>query len=226
MRARLAGPATEVVRRARRAVARRQRPAATARPLAPAPLSLDPTERALDFRQPDDTSCGAASLVFARMLRDEAYAAHVMADPAHWRAEVLAMHRRVGGLRDHDGRWQWPWLRVVGTSPWGAARQMGGGPDRSGRGTRYAARALDPDDLGAEFDRILAAASAGHTVPLYVGDALHPAHVVLVVSAEQHRLRVYEPSAGRMLRIGREAFATSRFRLGGWSVPWFAVLPR
>ena len=70
------------------------------------------------------------------------------------------------------------------------------------------------------------AASAGHTVPLYVGDALHPAHVVLVVSAEQHRLRVYEPSAGRMLRIGREAFTTSRFRLGGWSVPWFAVLPR
>jgi len=226
MLARLAGPAAALVRRARRALARRQHPAAAIAPLATAHTADLVTERAAELRQPDQTSCGASSLVFARMLRDPAYATSVMAEPDGWRRAVLAMHRRVSGLRDHDGRLQWPWPRFVGTSPWAAARQLGGGAGRSGTGPRYGWRMLDPDDLGTEFDRILAAVRSGHTVPLYVGNELRPAHVVLVVSAEDDRLRVYEPSAGRMLRVGRDAFSGSTFGLGGWSVPWFAVLPR
>lgn len=223
---RIAGPATAVAYRARRAVARRQRPPAPPVALATVPLAAMPVERAAELRQPDDTSCGAAALVFSRLLLDEELATTLLADPVRWRTEVLAMHRRLAGPRDHDGRWQWPWPRVVGTSPWAVVRQLGGGPGRSGRGGRYAVRVLDPDDLGAEFDRVLAAAGAGHTVPLYVGDTLHPAHVVLVIEPAGDRLRIYEPSAGRIVRIGREAFAASRFGLGGWTVPWFAVLPR
>lgn len=223
---RLAEPASRAALRARRALARRQAMPSAPLPFTAVPLHSEPVDHAIELRQPDDTSCGAACLVFARMLRDDDYASPILADPERWRSEVVAMHRRITGLRDHDGRWQWPWLRVVGTSPWGAARQMGGGPQRSGRGTRYAARTLDPDDLGAEFDRIFTAAHAGHTVPLYVGNDARPAHVVLVIAVAQDRLRVYEPSSGRILRVGREAFASGSLRLGGWSVPWFAVLPR
>ena len=201
--------------------------------------ALDPASHPRDFRQPDDTSCGAASLVVSRMLHDPPYAMWVVTgyDPAtdrsdgaapadRWAAEVVAMHRRVSGLRDHDGDLQWPWLRVVGTSPWGAARQMTG-PGGSGRdGHEYEARTLDPDDLAAEFDLVLAAVRAGHTVPLYVGDEVRPAHVVLAVDATGTQVAFFEPSAGRIVRVARDAFAAGRFRLGGWTVPWFAVLPR
>ncbi|WP_078699805.1 hypothetical protein [Aeromicrobium choanae] len=201
--------------------------------------ALDPTTHPRDFRQPDDTSCGAASLVVSRMLHDEPYALWLATgydaqadatDPTgfaeRWATEVVTMHRRVTSLRDHDGDLQWPWLRVVGTSPWGAARQMTGTGGSGLPGHAYEARTLDPDDLGAGFDLVLAAVQAGHTVPLYVGDEVRPAHVVLVVRTRGDQLEVFEPSAGRMVRVARDAFAAGRFRLGGWSVPWFAVLPR
>ena len=226
-----------LVRRVRGTLARRPqrtRPALTlSPPVASGLRELDPSRYVADFRQPDQVSCGAATLVFSRMVHDPMRAALVISpdDPARrvarWSAEVLAMHRQVSGPRDHDGSLQWPWLRAIGTSPWGAARQMQGGVGRSGlRGTRYTARTLDPDDLGHEFDLIAAATRAGHTVPLYVGTELRPAHVALVVSSEPERLRIYEPSAGRMVRVTRDAFQACAFSLGGWSVPWFAVLPR
>lgn len=200
---------------------------------------LDPTTHAHDFRQPNTVTCGAACLVFARMRHDPPYAMRVVTgyDPRtqstdrtdqtdRWNAEVLRMHRRVTGLRDHDGDVQLPWLRVVGTSPWGAARQMEGAVGSSGlSGSRYSARALDPEHLDLEFDQIAAAVDAGHSVPLYVGSDLRPAHVVLVVEAAYAELRVYEPSAGRMVRVDRPAFTGGRLRLAGWDVAWFAVLP-
>ncbi|MBC9227581.1 hypothetical protein GL325_14730 [Aeromicrobium sp. 636] len=201
--------------------------------------ALDPTTHPRDFRQPDQLSCGAAALVVSRLVHDRPYALWMATghDPHsdrtdsstaadRWRSEVLAMHRRVTGLRDHDGDLQWPWLRMVGTSPWGAARQMTGDGGSGVPGARYTARTLDPEDLGTEFDRLMAAVEAGHTAPLYVGNDLRPAHVVLAVRAAGHDLEVYEPSAGQMVRVARDEFAAGRFSLGGWPVPWFAVLPR
>lgn len=254
-------PVARLVRLARRGLARLQRSPRTPRRFAAAPVlapevaqrlrerieqltpadrrALDPTSHPRDFRQPNDTSCGAASLVVSRMLHDEAYALWVTTghdvrsgatDAApfaeRWPAEVVRMHRRVSGLRDHDGDLQWPWLRVVGTSPWGAARQMTGEGGSGLPGHSYEARTLDPDDLASAFDLVLAAVEAGHTVPLYVGDEVRPAHVVLAVSARDGAAHVFEPSAGRLARVDRDAFATATLRLGGWSVPWFAVLPR
>lgn len=201
--------------------------------------ALDPTTHAHDFRQPNAVTCGAACLVFARMRHDPPYAMRVVTgyDPRtratdrtdqtdRWNAEVLQMHRRVTALRDHDGDLQPPWWRVVGTPPWGAARQMEGAVGNSGlSGSRYTAHALDPGHLDVEFDRIAAAVDAGHSVPLYVGNDLRPAHVVLVVAANDRELRVYEPSAGRMRRVDRKAFTGSRLGLASWDVPWFVVLP-
>lgn len=262
MRVRPGVPVKALVRLARRALARVQRPSGTgARAVATATAhspvtvalfetrlaaltpevrrALDPTTHARDFRQPDQTSCGASALVVSRMLHDRPYAMWMVTgyDPAsdredtatpadRWRAEVLVTHRRVTGFRDHDGDLQWPWLRVVGTSPWGAAREMTGTGGSGVPGAVYSARTLDPDDLGPEFDRLLAAVEAGHTVPLYIGNEVRPAHVVLAVGVRAGRLDVYEPSAGRMVRVARDEFSAGRFSLGGWSVPWFAVLPR
>ncbi|WP_313409772.1 hypothetical protein [Aeromicrobium sp.] len=226
MAPRAARPLEALVRHVRSRLARRQQPAAAQAFAEATPPSSPALDRVREFRQPDDTSCGASSLVLSRMLHDPAYGSWILDDPARWGPEVKAMHHRVSRWRDHDGRPQCPWPRVVGTSPWAAAGQMGGGSGRSGRGTRYRWRILDPDDLAAGFELIVAAARSGHTVPLYAGNAVRPAHVVLVVSAEPDRLRVYEPSAGRIVRVGREAFVSGALDLGGWSVPWFAVLPR
>ena len=254
-------PVARLVRLARRGLARLQRSPRTPRRFTAPPVlppevaarlrerteqltlaerrALDPTTHPRDFRQPNDTSCGATSLVVSRMLHDEAFALWLTTgldvrsgatDTApfaeRWPAEVVRMHRRVSGLRDHDGNVQWPWLRVVGTSPWGAARQMTGDGGSGLPGHAYEARTLDPDDLGSAFDLVLEAVEAGHTVPLYVGDDVRPAHVVLAVSARDGAVRFFEPSAGRLVRVDREAFATATLQLGGWSVPWFAVLPR
>jgi len=205
-----------------------------------ADLVRDPTSHARAFRQPDGVSCGAACLVYARMIHDPLYAMWIVTgfDPVtgrdhagelhgRWAAAVRTMHRRVTGVHDHDGRLQPPWPRLLGTPPWAAARQMGGGPDASGLpGAQYRARIIDPEHLDAEFDAIAVAVCAGHTVPLYVGDGLRPAHATLVVGAADDRLRVYEPSAGRLARVARSAFEHGTFTLDGWSVPWFTVLPR
>ena len=57
--------------------------------------------------QPDARSCGAASLVAARMLLDPAYAALVTTGD-RFAAETLGMHRRVTGAVALDGRLQLP----------------------------------------------------------------------------------------------------------------------
>ena len=77
--------------------------------------------------QPDRVSCGATCLVVARMIEDHAYGEYIGAAPSvadRFRAEVLAMHRRVTAPAD-GGRLQVPWPRALGTPPWAVARQLG-----------------------------------------------------------------------------------------------------
>ena len=79
--------------------------------------------------QPDQTTCGSAALVMARVIADPAYAAYLVNGPVdgtarqsgsiedRFRTEALAMHRRTNRWLDARGRPQLPWPQALGTLP-------------------------------------------------------------------------------------------------------------
>ncbi len=163
------------------------------------------------LRQPDRRSCGAATLVFAEMLRNPEYAAQVLR--GSFATESLAMHARVTGPADVAGRLQPPWPPALGTPPWAVARHLGarfGTPYRV-RLIRQSGRlALDVQDRPAA---------------LYVGSRWLPRHVVLAVQQLDDAVRMYEPGSGRVVRVTREEWIEGRLLLGGWREPWGVVSP-
>lgn len=171
------------------------------------------------LRQPDQRSCGATVLVVAQLLTDPAYASFV-ATPDSFRAEVLAMHRRVTSPADVRGRLQMPWPRALGTPPWAIAHQLEGTT-----GIEHDTRLL-LDEREAAYDDLVAVTAHRHPVPLYVGNRWLPRHVVLVLGEVEHALRVYEPAGGRLIDVRRADFLTGTLELAGWDTPWFSVLPR
>ncbi len=160
------------------------------------------------LRQPDSRSCGAATLVFAEMLRNPEYAAQVL--QGSFADETLAMHARVTGPADVAGRIQPPWPPALGTPPWAVARHLAARFD-----TRYAVRLtrhrpgpiLGVDELPAA---------------LYVGSRWLPRHVVLVVAADSDAMECYEPSSGNLVRV-TAGTGGQRSKLAGWAYPWFVV---
>jgi hypothetical protein len=171
------------------------------------------------LRQPDQRSCGAAVLVVHELLRRPAYAALAGA-PLAFRAEVLAMHRRVTSPVDVRGMLQLPWPQSLGTPPWAVARQLTGTT-----GVRHDVHWAGPD-RAATFDGLVAHVTAGRPVPVYVGSTWLPRHVVLAVdSPGAHGLRVYDPSSGALVVVTRERFVAARLGLAGWDRPWFVVTP-
>ena len=165
------------------------------------------------FRQPDHRSCGAAVLVRARMLDEPGYDRWVReaADPqARFADEALRTHRRTNRLLDARSRPQLPWPRALGTQPWALARELRGRQRVHPVGSR--ARAWD---LVVGADR---------PVPVYVGNALLPRHVVLVTARDSaDRVRVYEPGSGSVVPVDRQAFLDGSLGLAGWDRPWFVV---
>ena len=147
------------------------------------------------------------------MLTDPAYAGRV--DRAAFRAEVLALHRRLTGPRDSRGRWQPPWPRWLGTPPWAVARELGG---------RHVSW-VRTDPTGG-FDRTLAAVRSGQVVPIYVGSRWLPRHVVLAIGeSTTGGIRCYEPSRGRVVDVLRKDVGPPRrLRLAGWSYVWCVVV--
>ncbi|HEU4812003.1 MAG TPA: hypothetical protein VFT00_07660 [Nocardioides sp.] len=168
--------------------------------------------------QPDQRSCGATVLVMARVLTDPEYAARVAA-PEAFRAEVLAVHGRATSAVDAAGRIQLPWPRLLGTPPWAVAHHLS-----ATTGTTYRVRPARWHRAVA-FDRVVTAVTAGHPVPVYVGSAWLPRHVVLAQGTRDGALRVYEPAGGHLADVTREAFVAGSLGLAGWDRPWFAVLP-
>lgn len=164
------------------------------------------------LRQPDQTSCGAACVVVARMRREPTA-------PTSFAEEVLDTHRRLVGTVDPGGRAQLPWPPALGTPPWAVARAL-----REIERTRYVARVVRWSRSAAFATT--ATAVATHPVALYIGSPTLPRHVVLAVSAGSDGLSAYDPASGDLVTITQAAFVSARLRVAGWDVPWFAVLPR
>lgn len=158
------------------------------------------------LRQPDAYSCGATSVVVARMLRDPAWAEEVQ--PRF--AEVVQ--------RTHRSFHLWP--RRLGTAFWSVAHHL-----HEIEGVRYTLRIgyLSP---GRAFDRLHDAATRGLFSVLYVGTRTLPRHVTLVVGADSTDLEVFDPADGAVRRVSREQFRRARIGLGGWPRVWSIVVPR
>jgi hypothetical protein len=186
---------------------------------------MDPRLVRAQPKQPDQRSCGAATLVVARSIADPAYADR-LADGVpgatgtvqdRFAVEVLATHRRTTRAVSASGTAQVPWPRHFGTPPWAVAHEL-----EAITGIGWRTLAVTPWDRRDALSAVRAAARL-RPVPLYVGSRWLPRHVVLVLDED---LRTYEPSSGRVVTFAAERFTKARLDLAGWSSPWFAVLPR
>ncbi len=190
------------------------------------------------FVQPDQRSCGAASLVVARFLGDPAYRSMleggsltsprtVAGDAAlreRFKSETLALHRRITGPADVTGRLQLPWPRRFGTPPWAVARQLSATPGADGTTTAYSWH-LARTSLTSAYERLLDSARAGRVSAIFIGSTWIPRHIVLVVGATGATLSVYDPARGRVSELDKVAFTGSDIDIAGWDVGWMVVTP-
>lgn len=169
------------------------------------PADLDPS----DLRQPDGRSCGAASVVAARALLKE------------WRPEqphdeIRREHRLLTSLRTPNDRLQLPWPRWLGTPPWAVAAAL-----RALTGQRIATVHARPrPHLGYD---VLREQLYDRPVAVYVGSRWLPRHVVLALAAVDGAIEVFDPAAGRVLRVLEERWTGHQVGIGGWSHFWFVV---
>jgi hypothetical protein len=190
--------------------------------------------------QQSPVTCGSACLVVARMLVDPLFASWIRTGSPRLpgspdgasEAERFATYervvmRRTNGILAAGGRPQLPWPRRLGTPPWGALRELELGAAR--RGTQYVVDLLRTDsesELVDAFDTLVDVVAEGEPALLYVGNAISPRHVVLVLPGDGDRmLDVYDPATGRVDHLRRDTVVQRRLGLGGWDVAWLAVRP-
>lgn len=191
-------------------------------------------------RQQSPTTCGSACATVARMLVDAPFARWITHGEGHpvpgaegsssverfasWERTVQA---RTNAWSTSTGALSVGWPRGLGTPPWGLKFELEHGASRAG--TRYrivSVRAHSEESLRARYRRLLDLVVEGEPAVLYVGNALLPRHVTLVLpSPRAGGLDVYEPHTGRVLALPEQAFVTRTLDLGGWRVPWVLVQP-
>jgi hypothetical protein len=202
---------------------------AFARPSGPDPIGF---LRDHPLVQPDQTTCGSASLLVADMIADPQLAARILGDPGdaaavttaqdRFAAEALSIHDRTNALVSPSDELQFPWPKSLGTQPWAAARFL----DQSPFGRDWDVFFVDPKDPGAVFDRLARSVADGFPCPFFIGDSASPRHVVLAAELSGNDLVVYEPSGGVLVNLTRADFVAGRTGALGWDQPWLAVSPR
>jgi hypothetical protein len=200
-------------------------------------------------KQTDPTTCGSAVLAMLAAAGDPALAYWLVTGrslagyrpaeldgvgdapgPAVRFGDLQAALQRRSNARAVAGLLPWP--AALGTPPWGAARVA--------RYPGVAYRSALVDDSRSALLRTVVARAAraldrGVPVPLYSGgDASTglltavPRHVVLLTGRTSGGLTVYEPSSGRVHRLGADHLVAGHgpvAALGGWSHVCWALLP-
>ncbi len=171
------------------------------------PADLDPRS----LRQPDQVSCGAASIIAARAVVDR----WRPADPA---AEIHAEHRLLTSLHSRRDRMQMPWPRRFGTPPWAAANALS-----ALTGERIATVIARPRPA-IGYD-VLVEQVRNRPAAVYIGNRWLPRHVVLAIGSVQNGtgMRVFDPSRGALVTVERERWEQHRVGVAGWSYFWFVV---
>jgi hypothetical protein len=70
--------------------------------------------------------------------------------------------------------------------------------------------------------------TAQRPAALYVGSALLPRHVALLVpdpGVASGGLLVHDPGSGTVVPLDARSLATGRLRIGGWAYPWWLIGP-
>ena len=190
--------------------------------------------------QQSPVTCGSACLTVARMLVNPQFAQWIVtgegargdAPEGATEGERFAAYERVvmkrtNGLYAGGHRLNLPWPRRMGTPPWGAKKELEFGAAR--RSTTYEVEILRSAQRAgrrAAHQRLVEVVGDGEPALLYVGNALSPRHVVLVLPGDGDRqLDVYDPASGRDDHLRRDTVVQRRLGLSGWDVPWVAVRP-
>jgi hypothetical protein len=190
--------------------------------------------------QQSPVTCGSACLTVARMLVNPAFARWIAtgegprgdAPGGDTEQERFAAYERVvmartNGLFGGGRRLNLPWPHTLGTPPWGARGELEFGASR--RGTQYEVRQLrahGSKGLRVAHARLVDVVADGEPALLYLGNAILPRHVTLVLPGDgDRRLDVYDPASGQVTMLDEGRFAGRDLRIAGWDVPWIAVQP-
>lgn len=164
------------------------------------------------LQQPDPLSCGATSVVAARVLLRPPWRPDDAAEA------IRAEHRALTSHRTPRGRWQMPWPRRLGTPPWAVAAALGVLSEQ-----RVASVHARPrPELGYE---VLVAQLATRPVAVYVGSRWLPRHVVLALEAPDAGLsiRLFDPGSGRIELVEAGRWRQHRLGIGPWDHLWFVL---
>ena len=162
------------------------------------------------------------------MLRDPMLAEEVLGSPepeAAFARAATGVLRRTNAWLDARMRPQLPWPLRWGSRPAGLLRLLNAPEGYGAPGRHYRNRVVDPTDPGPMYDAIRAEVESGEPVLLFVGDRRWFKHTVLVVRATAEHLTVYEPTRGRLVRLGRPGFIAGEIDALGWRTAWLALLP-
>jgi hypothetical protein len=162
------------------------------------------------LRQPDQVSCGAATVVAARMILDPAYR------PPDPQQEIRRAHRALTSLSDPTGGAQLPWPRMFGTPPWAVANAL---EAQTGEPVHPHVARLSPE---ASYG-VLAERTAARPTGVYVGNGWLPRHVVLAVGVSARGIRVFDPAGGRLLTVSERRWAGHRVDVARWTHFWAVV---
>ena len=190
--------------------------------------------------QQSPVTCGSAALTVTRMLADPAFARWVVTGVARdggrpdgrtEQARFAEYERVVMGrtnvLVGPGNRLQLPWPRALGTPPWGARRELEHGA--AAPGARYRLRVVrfaSAETLAGTYRRLMLLVHDGCPALLYVGNAVAPRHVTLVLLGDGDKvLDVYDPATGTVTTLDEGRYVTRRLALAGWDVPWVLVQP-
>lgn len=195
------------------------------------------------LRQVDDRTCGAASLIAARMLLSPAYARMLLAgvttsaEPLHAQADMRSRfaeqsrrvhartNRALGRMSARGFRVRVPWPRALGTPPWGVRDEL-----RALTDVKYRTMLIDSDSRTSRaraYAALTRSVASGLPAALFTGNDLSPRHVVLAIGRSpgpNSALRVFDPGRGVVVGMSRADFEG---RLGdvAWTRPWAVVVP-
>ena len=190
--------------------------------------------------QQSGVTCGSACLTVARMLVNPAFARWITTgqgpradapegatEKERFAAYERVVMRRTNRLFAGGGRLNVPWPRALGTPPWGARKELEFGASK--RGTEYeleVVRHRTRAGLRKAHARLIEVVADGEPALLYIGNAVLPRHVTLVLPGDGDRLLdVYDPATGRVSLLDEERFADRALGIAGWDVPWITVQP-